>query len=38
LTSFQEDQLDIDFEGKMLKVPLDTVAKAHWVFDFGKKQ
>lgn len=38
VTGFQDQQLDIDFEGKMLKVPLDTVAKAHWVFDFGKKQ
>lgn len=38
LTSFQDQKLDIEFEGKMLKVPLETVAKAHWVFDFGKKQ
>ncbi len=38
ITSFGEQQLDIEFEGKMLKVPLETIAKAHWVFDFGKKQ
>ncbi len=38
ITSFQEQQLGFEFEGKMLTVPLETVAKAHWVFDFGKKQ
>lgn len=38
LVKFEETQLTIEFEGKTLKVPLDTVAKAHWVFDFGKKQ
>lgn len=38
ITSFEGEQLDVEFEGKNLKVPLETVAKAHWVFDFGKKQ
>jgi ribosome maturation factor RimP len=38
ITSFQDQQLGVEFEGKMLTVPLETVAKAHWVFDFGKKQ
>ncbi len=38
ITSYQDQQLGVEFEGKMLTVPLETVAKAHWVFDFGKKQ
>lgn len=37
LKSMQGEKLEIEFEGKTFNVPLSNVAKAHWVYDFGKK-
>jgi ribosome maturation factor RimP len=38
LKSLNDQNLEIEFEGKTLNVPLSNVSKAHWVFDFSKKQ
>jgi len=42
LKSMHDKNLEIEFEGRTLSVPLSTVSKAHWVFDFtnpnSKKQ
>jgi len=37
IKSLENENLEIDFEGQTLNVPLSNVSKAHWVFDFGKK-
>jgi ribosome maturation factor RimP len=42
LKAKQQQNLEIEFEGRTLNVPLSSVSKAHWVFDFtnpnSKKQ
>lgn len=37
LKAMQGEKLEIEFEGVTLAVPRRNVAKAHWVFDYGKK-
>ena len=38
LKSMKDANLEIEFEGKTLNVPLGNVSKARWVYDFSKKQ